>query len=128
MEATGFVFQRSYYEALRGLDDASRLAVLDAITDYAFTGKEPENLQPLPLACFTLIRPTIDSSLSRYAACVANGKRGGRPKKPKENQAENQSKTKMVKPKQNLNKDKNKDMDTLPLTGGKVIQSEEYVF
>ena len=124
MEATGFVFQRSYYEALRGLDDASRLAVLDAITDYAFTGKEPENLQPLPLACFTLIRPTIDSSLTRYAACVANGKRGGRPKKPKENQ----SKTKMVKPKQNLNKDKDNDMDTLPLTGGKVIQSEEYAF
>ena len=121
MEATGFVFQRSYYEALRGLDDASRLSVLDAITDYAFTGKEPENLQPLPLACFTLIRPTIDSSLSRYAACVANGKRGGRPKKPKENQ----TKTKMVKPKQNLNKDKDKDMDTFPpYQGGKVIHSD----
>ena len=124
MEVTGFVFQRSYYEALRGLDDESRLAVLDAMTDYAFTGKEPENLQPLPLACFTLIRPTIDSSLSRYAACVANGKRGGRPRK-------NQSEKPKEKNKQkNHDKEKEieKDMDTLPLTGGKVIQSEEYAF
>lgn len=112
MDVSGFVFQRSYYEALRGLDDENRLAVLDAITDYAFTGKTPEGLGPLPFACFTLIKPTLDSSLSRYAACRANGKRGGRPK--------NQSKTKQ-KPKQNLNTDKDMDM-----VGSPPLEGEPY--
>lgn len=115
MDVSGFVFQRSYYEALRGLDDENRLAVLDAITDYAFTGKTPEALGPLPSACFTLIRPTLDASLSRYAACKANGKRGGRPKKPNGNQTETK-----VEPNQNLNTDK--DIDTSSPTEKEVIK------
>lgn len=105
MDVNGFVFQRSYYEALRGLDDETRLVILDAITDYAFTGVVPEGLSPVASMCFTLIKPTLDASINRYAANVENGKRGGRPKKDGKTQAKNQTE----KPKQNLNKNSNKD-------------------
>ena len=107
MDVTGFVFQRSYYEALRGLDDETRLVILDAITDYAFTGVVPEGLSPVASMCFTLIKPTLDASISRYAANVENGKRGGRPKKAGKTQVKNPTE----KPKKNLNKNGNSNKD-----------------
>lgn len=66
----------SYHVALKGLPEADRLMMYDAMLKYAFEGVIPE----LPAALagyFTLIRPSIDASLERYR----NGKRGGRPRK-----------------------------------------------
>ena len=104
--------------------DEDRLALYDALARYHFKGEEPEGLPDHLADCFELMRPNLDKSSARYDACVANGSKGGRPRK-------NQSEKPNGKTKQkNHDKEKEieKDMDTLPLTGGKVIQSEEYAF
>ena len=74
----GFMMLPSYYEAIRPLPDDQRLALYDAIMDYAFQGVEPVDLPPILNGYFVLLRPNIDSSSSRYAASVENGKKGGR--------------------------------------------------
>jgi len=79
---TGFVFLESYHEALRGLPDTSRLQMLDAILGYVFDGVIPQ-LSPELASLWVLIRPNVDASMRRYQASVENGKKGGRPPKPK---------------------------------------------
>ena len=74
----GIFFMESYYLALHNLPDKDRLMLYDSIFSYAFDGADPalpEGLAPF----FTLIKPNIDSSITRYR----NGSKGGRPKKNK---------------------------------------------
>ena len=104
----------SYYDAIRPLPDEQRLALYDAIMDYAFGGKEPDDLPPILKGYFVLLRPNINSSAKRYAASVGNGKKGGRPpkrtqEKPEKNPAETQEKPSKNQEKE---KDKDKEMDT----------------
>lgn len=80
---TGFPFFESYYEALRGLPDDERLQMYDALLSYVFDGVTPE-LPPVLTSLWVLVRPNIDASLRRYQASIENGKKGGRPPKPKE--------------------------------------------
>ncbi len=77
MERESFIFYRSFYEAIRELNDDIRLEVFTAITEYALYGKEPEALKPFARGMFTVIKPNLDANLKRYE----NGKKGGR--KPK---------------------------------------------
>lgn len=99
----GFVFQPSYWEAVQDLPDQDRLAILDAIINYGLFGEIVE--LPAHLRGFmSLIKPTLDASRNRYNAAVANGKKGGRPRK---NQNENQNENQM----QNLNINTNIDMN-----------------
>lgn len=72
----GFVFYRSFAEALDDLDDTTFRAVTDALMWYALDGKQPE-LTGIASAIFKLIKPQIDANTRRYE----NGKKGGRPKK-----------------------------------------------
>ena len=72
----GFVFYRSFAEALADLDDQTFRKVMDAIMWYALDGKEPE-LAGIPSAIFKLVKPQIDANQRRYE----NGRKGGRPKK-----------------------------------------------
>lgn len=106
----GFVMLPSYYEAIRTLEDNQRLALYDTIMAYVFDGQEPQGLQGAAQGMFSLMKPNIDSSLRRYEASVQNGKKGGRPPKPKPSQ--NLLKTK-TKPSGKHDKDKecDKDMD-----------------
>ncbi len=76
---SSFVFLRSYYESLGELSNKKRLELLDAILGYVFEGRYPEELSSSNKALFYSIRPTIDNSIRRYEASVANGRRGGRP-------------------------------------------------
>ena len=93
MSKAGFVMLPSYYDAIRPLSSEDRLRMYDALMDYAFAGKYPEDLPPLLNGYFVLLKPNIDSSVSKYAASVENGKKGGRPKKkPNENPAQTQRK------------------------------------
>ena len=62
-ECYGFKMDPSYYEVIRPLPDDQRLAMLDAIMDYAFMGTEPNGLSPVLNGYFTLIRPNIDKSV-----------------------------------------------------------------
>lgn len=108
----GFVFLRSYYKAVRPLPDAERLALLDAILDFGFEGKEPDQLPPLLAGYFDLLRPNIESGIRRYTASVENGKHGGRPSKTQQEPSGNLTKTQQEpRHKPNGNKDKDKDMD-----------------
>lgn len=83
-ECYGFKMYPSYYEVIRPLPDDQRLAMLDAIMDYAFMGTEPNGLSPILNGYFTLIRPNIDKSVRQCNASVNNGGKGGRPPKQKE--------------------------------------------
>lgn len=83
------VIYRSFYDALKELDDTTAAAVFRAICEYGLNGQEIQ-LQGIEKAIFALIRPQIDANNKRKE----NGKRGaefgklgGRPKKeenPKE--------------------------------------------
>lgn len=123
-KSSGLIIYESFFKVIDRKSDEDRLALYDAMARYHFNGEEPEGLPDHLADCFDLMRPNLDKSSARYEACVANGSKGGRPRK-------NQSEKPNGKTKQkNHDKEKEieKDMDTLPLTGGKVIQSEEYTF
>lgn len=107
-----FSFFWSFKDAIMGLEDENeKLAIYEALTDYAFLGIEPTDLTPICKIIWKLVKPNIDSSIKRYDACVNNGKKGaeygslgGRPKKKKETPEETPKKP------LNKNKDKNKDL------------------
>ena len=75
--AESMVFYRSFIEALDGLEDDSRLRLLEAIIRYGLDEEEPD-LKGVETSLFRLIRPQIDANVKRRE----NGKKGGRPKKP----------------------------------------------
>ena len=66
MERNQFTFYRSYRDALRALNAKDFKAVVLAICDYALDESEP-NLSGVPLAVFTLIRPTLDTGRNKAA-------------------------------------------------------------
>lgn len=74
----GFAFFYGYYEAMQKakLSDEERLAFLDAILNYAFTGADPEETSDIVAVMFTLIKPNIDNSIQKRK----DGKKGGRKK------------------------------------------------
>ena len=133
-----FSFFWSFKDAIMGLEDEKeKLAIYEALTDYAFLGIEPTDLTPICKIIWKLVKPNIDSSIRRYDACVNNGKKGaeygslgGRPKNkkatkknpketpeetpeetPKETPEETPKETPEETPKKPLNKNKNKDKD-----------------
>lgn len=86
-ERNSFVFYKSYYEAIKELDEESQYKIYNAIIQYALYAKEPKddtkldaNLMPI----FVLIKPNIDSANNRYNTSISNGKKGGRPRKDQE--------------------------------------------
>lgn len=100
MKREGFVFYRSFKEAISNLDDSTYRRVVDVISDYALDGKLPE-CSGVVSTIFKLVKPQIDANNKRYE----NGKKGGR--KPNSNQTEtkqepngNQTVTK-IKPRRN---------------------------
>lgn len=109
----GFIFYRSFYDAIKDLPRDIQGEIYTAIMEYSLNGKETENLNPIARSLFALMKPQIDANNKRFE----NGRKGGRPKsdnKPNVNQvitktkpSNNQNKTK-VKP-----KDKDKDNDNV---------------
>ena len=75
MKRDSFIFYGSFREAARALDDATRLALYDAIADYGLYDEMPEAASPLVQALFTLIRPQLEANARRREA----GRMGGRP-------------------------------------------------
>lgn len=91
MERDSFVFYKSFYESIKELDPDDQAALFQAICKYALYGEEPKTKGPVR-AVFVVIKPQIDKNNQRYE----NGKLGGRPKKPNNNQTE-------TKPQPNVN-------------------------
>lgn len=94
------IFYRSFYEALKEVDNDTKAKVYDAIFEYSLNFNDVE-LTGLSKAMFTLIKPQLDANNQRFK----NGNKGGRPKKDKPN--DNQEITK-TKPNDNQNETKPK--------------------
>ena len=87
-----FIFYRSFYECVADLPDDTRLAVYEAVFQFALDGKEPD-INGVPWALFKAFEPQIVANNRKYD----NGCKGGRPnKKPNNNQS-------ITKPKPNKN-------------------------
>lgn len=111
----GFVFYRSFREAVRELPEEERLKCYEVILDYALDEVVPNEVG-ISSAIFKLIKPQIDANNKRYE----NGKKGGRGNrtetKPKPNT--NQDVTK-VEPKEK-EKVKEKDKDKVKVSSSVV--------
>lgn len=108
MERQGFIFYKSFAEAIAELGDPeTELQLFRAIVQYGLTGTAPQ-LTGAASACFKLIRPQLDANQKRWE----NGIKGGRPKtktKPNRNQNGTTAEPK-EKEKENENvKEKEKD-------------------
>ena len=121
----GVLIQASFYEAMQVLPDRERLQLYDGICAYTLEGILPENLSPVAMSMFILMKPNIDSSAKKYSASVTNGKKGGRKaqnrnenqeEKPSQNQkekpSENQSADQKEKPSENHDYDYDLDLDS----------------
>ena len=105
-----FVFYKGFREAINALPQEYQLKTLQYLMDYAFDGTEPEE-NGVEKALFLSFKPQIDASQKRYQTVVANGQKGGRPKKEnKQQESENNQNTKnqnQQKPNTNLNDNDN---------------------
>lgn len=65
----GFMFFRSYYDAIRALPEpADRCALYDALGDYAFAGVVPELEGVLAPAMWNLMLPNLNQSIAKARA------------------------------------------------------------
>ena len=111
MERNGFVFYRSFAEALSDLDEITRAHCYDALIEYALNGNEP-SLNGIESAVFKLIKPQIDANNRRYEnGCKGAefGKLGGRPRKNPI--GDNQKNPKETPKEKDKEKEKDKDKD-----------------
>ena len=69
----GFIFYRSYKEALEELDEKDKLEMYGAICEYALDGILP-NFTGCKKALFSLIKPILDSNARKYRNKVNNKK------------------------------------------------------
>lgn len=58
----GFIFYRTFYEALVLMKPRARLCLYDMIMEYAFYNKEPTDLNAAQKIAFKLIRPQLDAN------------------------------------------------------------------
>jgi len=108
MTHDGFVFYRSFFEALAFLPDAERLAAYEAICRYGLNGEVPET-GGIVASVFTLIKPQIDANNKRREA----GRKGSQAlsKQTASKQEANESKQEANESKQEANESKNKQTE-----------------
>jgi len=75
----GFIFYRSFYEAIKELDFDEQLTLYEAIFEYQFNEYEP-HLDGIKKSIWLLIKPQLDANNERYE----NGSKGGRPRRERE--------------------------------------------
>lgn len=84
MVRDSFVFYRSFFEAISLMPTEIQAEVYPALVEYALNGKEPKQLSDIAKGVFILVKPNIDTGISRYEngkKCAQYGKLGGRPPK-----------------------------------------------
>ena len=80
MRRDSFVFYRSFYGALKAIDNnEDKIKFVTAMCEYAIEGNEVE-LDGMMKAMFLLVKPQIDANNKKYE----DGKKGGRPPKDTE--------------------------------------------
>ena len=100
-----FVFYRGFREAINALPQEYQLKTLQYLMDYAFDGTEPEE-NGVEKALFLSFKPQIDASQKRYQTVVANGQKGGRPKKENKQEENKQEESKNNQNTKNQNQQK----------------------
>lgn len=102
-----FVFYRSFFETFEKIPKKERLALFEAVCNYALNDIFPDQLSGTADAVFTLLKPQVDANLRKYE----NGLKGGRPSKPNRNLNETKPKPNhnlaVTKPKPNVNDNDN---------------------
>ena len=58
----GFIFYRTFYEALASMKNRARLHLYDVIMRYAFYGEEPTDLKGEQERIFIIIRPQLNAN------------------------------------------------------------------
>lgn len=96
-DTQAFTFYRNYYEIIKYLPPKEKMQLYDAILEYMFEDKEPQ-LKELLNGIWVNIKRPLDNNKKN----IENGKKGGRPREPKEEPKQNPNKT-QTKPKQEPN-------------------------
>ena len=79
------VIYKSFYEAIKDLDNDIKVIIYDAIYEYGLYLNEPKHLEGLAKVVWTLVKPQLDANLKKYnngQKGAKHGAKGGRPKKP----------------------------------------------
>ena len=106
----GFVFYRSFADALKQLPAEQCKEVLTAMCEYALDDKQPD-ISGVCAALFALMKPQIDANNKRREngkAGAEYGKMGGRPK----NETPNSETETPKKPQENPNETPNSETET----------------
>ena len=74
----GIVFLRSYYEAVKDLEQDDQLEMYNAIFSLVFEGIAPTFTKKYLNSIYKVIVPNLAGSINRYQTSVENGKKGGR--------------------------------------------------
>ena len=85
MERDSMVIYKSFYLAIKDLDNDTRVKIYDAIYEYGLFMNEPDHLDGITKLAWTLIKPQLDANLKKYKngqKGAKHGAKGGRPKKP----------------------------------------------
>lgn len=105
----------SYLKSIEPLNDAERGRLFTAMLEYSITGVEPK-LNGNERFIFPTMKANLDREVESYRNTVEanrlNGRKGGRPSKPKESE---KSHSVFEKPKESeKSQDKDKDKDNTP--------------
>ena len=115
MTQCSYVFYGSFYEALKEVDQETRLLIYDALNEYALFGSEPQ-LSGTASALFKLMRPQIDANRRKRES----GKKGGSKSGAKKQSAgEAQAKAKQTRANVNANVDENGNEKETLMPGAK---------
>lgn len=129
----GFIFYRSFFEAVVDLPRDVRGEVLTAIIEYGLNGETNSQLKPIAKGMLTLIKPQIDANQVRYEnGCKGGdfGKLGGAPKgnqNARKNKGETTPKQGRNNPKTTPNDNVNDNNIKKPLSNESVKKSATIV-
>lgn len=112
---SGFVFYRSWLEAVKNLPREMQGEVLTAIIEYGLDGVTTGSLKPITSAMLAMVKPQIDANNKR----LENGLKGGRPRKNKEESEPNNNQT-ITEEKPNINQAKTQTNPDKPKEKDKV--------
>jgi hypothetical protein len=79
-KATGVRILRSYYDAIKKLDDASIALMFKSIMEFGLDDVEPNFDSPMLEMAWTLIKPNLESGKNYDKSKVENGSKGGKAK------------------------------------------------
>ena len=117
---SGFVFYRSWLEAVKNLPREMQGEVLTAIIEYGLDGVTTGSLKPITSAMLAMVKPQIDANNKR----LENGLKGGRPRKI-ETESEPNNNQVITKEKPNNNQTETQKKQTEPKEKEKVKDIEK---